>query len=459
VDEVVCYTHSIAKIIVKTGKLTNTGASIAVFDAKSGVNEDQVGKKVFVQGALPEETVEIEVLHEKSKFVDAVVTKVLEPSPIRVAPKDPDTYLATSPWQVLPIEEEEKVKKALIVEAFRLGGIDLLKEPKFNSSPAQWEYRNKYTYTFTGTGYQFAAIERKTNTPIASTSFSLPSNFITQQANAILNSLEETGVIKPQDLHSLLVRNNKAGETLSRIYVKTTKLNIDDANVLLDNLKKRGASHNLEIYFFDQMNPREHSALFGFGESVLKDVLSVNNNAQEFEYAIDSFFQVNTPVYEQALQVIAEKIIGEKNVVDMYSGIGSIGLSVSSEDVKSLKLVEIDSNSTKYAEINAQHWLDMSSEQDIDVEVITSDAKKALDFIIHDSTLILDPPRAGLDKNITNRINLEQPKQIVYLSCNPATLARDISRISDYYVIKHIEGFNFFPKTPHTEVLVVLSHI
>ena len=86
-------------------------------------------------------------------------------------------------------------------------------------------------------------------------------------------------------------------------------------------------------------------------------------------------------------------------------------------------------------------------------------SEKTLDYITSDKPVIFDPPRAGLHDAVTDRILEVLPPKIIYLSCNPATQARDIAKLQDSYKITHLEAFNFFPRTPHIETLAVMIRI
>ena len=90
-------------------------------------------------------------------------------------------------------------------------------------------------------------------------------------------------------------------------------------------------------------------------------------------------------------------------------------------------------------------------------QAILANSEDALGFIVSNQTVILDPPRAGCDKKLINKLLEVEPQTIIYLSCNPATQARDVKVLLDKYEIKDIKTFNFFPRTPHIENLVILS--
>ena len=133
----------------------------------------------------------------------------------------------------------------------------------------------------------------------------------------------------------------------------------------------------------------------------------------------------------------------------MYSGVGTIGLSVAGE--RQLKLVEI--NQSAVAEMR-QNLLKLG--RDIS-EAILAPAEQALDYITGDCQLIVDPPRAGLHQKVIEQILKNRPQRVIYLSCNVATQARDVALLAEAYHITAVAGFNFFPKTPHIENLVILD--
>ncbi|MDR1447671.1 MAG: hypothetical protein LBI63_01725 [Candidatus Ancillula sp.] len=411
---------------LKPERMTNIGA----------VSTLPSGKKVFIRGALPDEEVEIETIEEHSRYNIAVASKILKRSPYRTEPKD-DRYLATSPWQIMDFKYELELKSALLKEAFFLAGIEI-DDVIIKSAGSQYFYRNKYNYLFTK-NYNFAVIARKSNLRIKADTFSLPKKSINDTAVQILDVLRRSD-IPPQDLDSLLVRTNDAGQTVSRLYITSKR-------IVQSQFKEL---NNFEICCLAQSNKKQHrhSQLLVNGTLELKDMLL----GREFSYSIDSFFQINKDIYEHALSDMKIAVLGD--VVDMYSGVGTIGLSVVPSR-KKLKLIEIDAKNVKYAMKNARKY--NMCVHDTCASTIASDASKALKYIVRDGTLILDPPRAGLSRTLVNQILEQLPDRILYLSCNPPTQARDVALLQEQYKILDIIGYNFFPKTPHIECLVILD--
>ena len=167
----------------------------------------------------------------------------------------------------------------------------------------------------------------------------------------------------------------------------------------------------------------------------------------EFSYSPNGFFQINLPVYELALRAIQPHVSTTK-VLDLYSGVGTIGLSVAKDH--ELTLVEVDKSA--YREL-CKNIVNLNSH----AQPILAKSESVLDYITPDTTVILDPPRAGCDTKLIDRLLEVTPPKIIYLSCNPATQARDAKALLAKYHIEEIKTFNFFPRTPHIENLIILS--
>lgn len=169
-------------------------------------------------------------------------------------------------------------------------------------------------------------------------------------------------------------------------------------------------------------------------------------NGYRYSYSPNGFFQINLPVYELVLKEIAQHINTQK-VLDLYAGVGSIGLSVARN--KSLTLVEVNNAAFEEMQNNAKGTK---------AKCVLAKSEDVTEYISPDCTVILDPPRAGCDQKLIEKINTIQPKSIVYLSCNPITQARDIALLNGYKIEK-IQPYNFFPRTPHIETLVFLHKV
>jgi 23S rRNA (uracil1939-C5)-methyltransferase len=425
-------------------------------------------RKIFAWGVLPSETAEIEIVKSKKNWAEGFAGKTLSDENVsRISPRD-ECFLSTSPWQILDWKTELREKENLVRESFGQEKISfengVFREIATDGEP--FGYRNKMEYSlysmslaeaenrpefrekFTAQDVKngkriFLAFHRRGShgkIPILQSSIEKPEIFA--RANEILDELNSRNA-SAFDYQSLLLRANKNGEV---------------SGDLFENFKPRPTMKNLS------------------------DELKIGGFSRKYSYSPNGFFQINLPVYELALDEILRNVGKEKNLVDMYSGVGSIGLSLLNENRK-ITLVETNESAIKEARENVKNLPKNLREN---VKIIHAKSEDALENISRNSVLILDPPRAGLDEKVVIKIREIQPKKVIYLSCNPTTQARDISRIlggrneilykktsrengeksqeilhdfrekSDYEIVS-AQSFNFFPRTPHIENLIVLE--
>ena len=408
------------------------------------------GRKAFVWGGLPKELVTIRVTKKKSHFVEGIVTEIIEKSPERITPKDENSYLSTSPWQIMPMSSEQFQKISLIEEAFSLHNITLPEKIKVFSDGVEFNYRNKVEFSWFGDTTENSTKETldlaffkrggKGKVIVDGTSLAHPS--INKLAIEIRDLLREKPIVARQ-LKTLLIRSDQQGNTVWQLYVKD-KIE----NLISDDEAKLLSAAGGEIIYSDPKSPasRITERLNKFGDTTLSDtILGV-----AFNYACEGFFQVNIPVYEKALSDMKAWInCNEKlPILDLYSGVGTIGLTIGGDDVTLVEInehavAEMQRNITKLNRPNAK--------------AILAPSEKSLEYITGEQIVIVDPPRAGLHADVTNRLLETEPPRIIYLSCNPVTQARDVSLLQEKYEIVHHQGYNFFPRTPHIEHLVVLD--
>ena len=408
------------------------------------------GRKAFVWGGLPKELITIRVTKKKSHFVEGVVTEIIEKSPERITPRDENSYLSTSPWQIMPMSSEQFQKISLIEEAFSLHNITLPEQIKVFSDGVEFNYRNKVEFSWFGDTTENSTKETldlaffkrggKGKVIVDGTSLAHPS--INKLAIEIRDLLRTKPIVARQ-LKTLLIRSDQQGNAVWQLYVKD-KIE----NLISDDEAKLLSAAGGEIIYSNPKSPasRITERLNKFGDTTLSDtILGV-----AFNYACEGFFQVNIPVYEKALSDMKAWInCNEKlPILDLYSGVGTIGLTIGGDDVT---LVEINEHAVAEMQRNIAKLNRPSA------KAILAPSEKSLECITGEQIVIVDPPRAGLHADVTNRLLETEPPRIIYLSCNPVTQARDVSLLQEKYKIVHHQGYNFFPRTPHIEHLVVLD--
>lgn len=404
------------------------------------------GKKAFVWGGLPGEKVSVQLTKKKSSYVEGVVTDVIEPSADRVNPVDESSYLSTSPWQIMNFEREQHYKSALIEEAFELHDIVLPNPIEVYSNGNELAYRNKIEFSWwwdkEAGQLDLAFFRRGTHGKIPVDGSSLADPKINEAAHRIRDTLRNRN-IQAFVLKTLLIRSNRSGDVVAQLYVKDEMFDAFTEQELRDF-----DITGFELIFSNPKSPASviTKRLQAWGETSLTDtILDV-----PFTYAVEGFFQINLPVYEQALRDMKEWVPAEKPSVDLYSGVGTIGLTIGGDNVT---MVEINEHAVREMERNIT-----ALEREKAVKAILAPSETALEHITSDATIIVDPPRAGLHEDVINKLLEAAPERIVYLSCNPVTQARDVALLAaDKYGIHAHRGYNFFPRTPHIEHLVVLD--
>ncbi len=403
------------------------------------------GKKAFVWGGLPGEKVQIEITKKKSGFVEGIVTEIIAPSPQRIEPTDPDSYLSTSPWQIMNFEAEQHYKSALVEEAFELHDIVLPQSIGIYTNAQQLGYRNKIEFSWWWDKdigqLDLAFFRRGTHgkIPVDGTSLAHPS--INTAAHAIRDVLRARKT-QAFELKTVIVRCDQQGTVAAQLYVRDEEFAVFTESEL--------AALGIAGFELIYSNPKSPASVIthrmqAWGTTTLTDtILDV-----PFTYAVEGFFQINIPVYEQALRDMQQWIPADKPVVDLYSGVGTIGLTIGGDHVT---MVEINEHAVREMQRNIT-----ALQREQAAKAILAPSETALEHITSSATIVVDPPRAGLHEDVVKKLLEAAPARIIYLSCNPVTQARDVDRLADKYGIRAHRGYNFFPRTPHIEHLVVLD--
>lgn len=404
-----------------------------------GIGTLQDGKKALVWNVLPGETVRFASQKSKSKLVEGIAVEILQPSPERQTPRD-ELYLSTSPWQMMDYAAENKYKQAILVETLQRANVDYSDTITFSAPDEQWHYRNKMEYSFYGDddGLHLALFNRGTHMKQIVEGSSIARPEIDAVANAVCKLLNRKGV-RAGDLKSLIIRCNQAGECVAALFTRNEKL--PKFNEL------ESICNGIAVYFSNPKSPASvlTRELYTYGTIQLTDSLL----DKLISYDVVSFFQVSIPAYETVLQRIQQEVSNQP-VTDMYAGTGSIGLATAKGP---LTLVEIDPHSIAMARQNIEQ------SKRPDVVVVHAPSEQAIEYIpnTNEGIVVFDPPRAGLHAAVVEAVLSKLPSKIVYLSCNPSTLARDLSLLQEKYKITSVSGHNFFPRTPHIETLAILE--
>jgi 23S rRNA (uracil1939-C5)-methyltransferase len=415
------------------------------------------GYVVFVRDAVPGDRVRAVVTKRKKAYAEARTVALLEAGPERI---EAVAAHPGAPWQVLPYERQIAVKAEQIDDALRrigrLDGFDL--EPLVPAAE-QWRYRNKLEYSF-GTsddgelvcGFHapgsWERIEHVDDCLLASE----PGN---EARRAALRWCRERGLgaydrrAQTGLLRNLVVREGRRTGDMQ------VRLVTSDESVALDGFAEAVGAGS--VLWTRALDVGETTA--GGTTEVLHGTEAIEEElgGLRFRVSADAFFQTNTEMAERLYGVATEYagLQGWERVYDLFCGIGTIGLSLAPRagEVWGLELVE---EAIADAIANARR-------NEIDnVRFFAGDVRLALRQLVETAgrpdVLVVDPPRAGLSAKVVRRVIEAGPTRIVYVSCNPTTLAPNAAQLVEAgYALRRVRPVDMFPQTPHIECVALLE--
>ncbi|MBR5662429.1 MAG: class I SAM-dependent RNA methyltransferase [Bacilli bacterium] len=371
------------------------------------------GKIVFVPKAKVGEEVEVNITLENSKYLRGeVISNITSDCPY--FNKCGGCFLRNYFY-----EESLKIKEENIKNLFNKNKLDV---PSFNviKNPNPYNYRNKISLKVVNKKIGF--YQDKSNDLVEVSNCLIAKDAI----NKLLPELNKIGISNG----FIIVRCNYNDELL--IIIDTDdKIDYDFAK-LKDNHKIAGVIINKRCvlnndYFFDK----------------------INNHL--FKVSYNSFFQVNNLVAGEIFNIIENNIDENDEVLDLYSGVGTLSITAANK-AKHVIGVEMVPNAVKNALINK----DVNKINNVDF--MLGDVPKVISNIKNNiDTIIFDPPRKGLDTFTINYTLNKLPNKIIYVSCNPITLVRDLKLLNDKYIIKEVNILDMFSYSYHAETVCILE--
>ena len=413
---------------------------------------------VFVVGGVIGDIVLAHVIKSTKKYLVAKVKEIIEPSKIRI-----ESNCAVSvacggcAYRNISYEEELKIKEDNVYNCIkRIGKIDLKPQPIIYGD--RDFYRNKASYPISH-NLEFGFYADKTHRiipnksciatpPIFKKVLSVVQKFLIEENISAYNESTHTGCLR-----HLVIRY---GEVYDEIMVTLVINNdeIDNKTKLINELCNSIGPSLKSIYI--NINNKKTNVIFGdktykiFGEDTIKD----NILGLDFLISPLSFYQVNRKMTEKLYSKAIEYASAKDEIVyDLYCGAGTISLNLA-KFAKKVVGVEIIPDAIKDAKNNAK------LNNITNCEFICGDALKiSLNIDEKPDVVVLDPPRKGVEKALLERIaTYYTPKRIVYVSCDPATLARDVEILSNLgYMLKEYTPVNMFPSTKHIETTALLT--
>ena len=433
----------------KRGESLDLEIESLAYGGRGGARRD--GYVVFVAGALPGDRVRAEVTKPKRSFAEARVTELLEPSPERV----PDRCdhggepCPGAPWQGLSYERQLAEKQQQVEDSLRrIGGLDGFDLEPIEPAVERWRYRNKFEYSFGERDGElvlgFHARGRWDEVVDAE-----DCHLASEAGNAARNQMRAWGraeALSGYDqrahrgaLRNLIVREGRrSGQLQTRLVTSAEPVPKPpvDLHTVIDGP--------------------------GGGTSGPTGVLGAERLTEElcglkFEISHAAFFQTNTEMAERLYGVAAEMagLDGGGRVFDLYCGIGTLGLTLAPQagEVLGVEIVEeAVADAERNAEINGIS----------NARFVAADARTGIRPLVESKgkpdLVVVDPPRAGLSQKIVRRVIECEAPRIVYVSCNPTTLAPNAAQLEQAgYKLRRVKPVDMFPQTPHIECVALLE--
>ncbi len=393
-------------------------------------------KALFVVGPLPGESARVRVTREKPTWAEGVAEKLTVLSPHRHEALEPH-FMSCSPWQGVEYSYQLELKRGMLAETFARPGLELAVEAMV-ASPMEMGYRDKLEFVF-GAGLELSLHERGGVTGL------VPATGGCVLGSEAMNAAAQAAVERARELdlgelaESLVVRQSYTHGEVVVVLVLKARARRDWQRLV--------TSKAAGVVVAYQNKDKRLEMIWSRGVVELRETLG----GVDLAYPWDAFFQVNVPAFGRALERILTHIKQNTKVVDLYGGAGTIGLPVA-RVAREVVGIELQGSAVELANINAR------SNGIVNYQAHVSSSERVDSGLLEGvDTIIVDPPRAGLSPRAVALLLAVKPRQVVYLSCNPVTQARDIMLLQEAYSPSGVTGFDFYPGTLHVESLVALT--
>ena len=419
------------------------------------------GYVLFVQGAVPGDRVRARVFKRKRSYGEARVTELIEPAPDRVEAR---AAHPGAPWQVLPYERQLEEKQRQVVEALeRIGGFEGIAVEPIVPAVEQWQYRNKMEYSF-GQGADGRLVlgfhaPGSWRDVVEVHEDVLASPAIDSLRERVREWCEQEGLSAyDRETHSGFLRNLvvREGRRTGQLQVRLVTSHGDfRAAHFAEAADAHSALWTRSAGVAEVTSDGDSRLLAGDGS--FEERLEAGGRRLRFRISPDAFFQTNTEMAERLYDVAGDLagLTGTERVFDLFCGIGTIGLSLATRagEVWGVEIVEdAVADAIENAKLNGVQ----------NARFYAGNIRTAMRPLVEEAgspdVVVVDPPRAGLSQKIVRRIVETGAKRVVYVSCNPTTLAPNARQLADAgWALKRVQPVDMFPQTPHVECVALLE--
>ena len=432
---------------------------------------------VFVDGGVPGDVVNLQIIKKRKRHAEGLIVKMVKPSEMRVEPFCRHFGVCGGcKWQSIPYEKQLEYKQQQVEDQLvRIGHLDIPEITPILGSQLTERYRNKLEFTFSPKRWlEKKDMDNPEITDMNALGFHIPGRFDkildieecclqAEPSNAIRLAIKKFALeneypfydIRTHEgyLRNIIIRTASTGEVM--VIVVFNENDQERIIALMEMLKEQFTQITSLFYVVntkwnDSIGDLEHICYYG------KDHIIEQMEGLQFKVGPKSFYQTNS---EQAYELYnvareAADLKGDEVLYDLYTGTGTIA-NFCARRAKKVVGVEYVPEAIEDAKINsAINGIDNTTFFAGDMKDVLSD--EFVERNGHPDVIILDPPRAGVDERVIEVILRAAPESIVYVSCNPATQARDLQLMDSMYKVVDVQPVDMFPHTHHVENVVKL---
>ncbi|HSG46721.1 MAG TPA: TRAM domain-containing protein [Longimicrobiales bacterium] len=405
-----------------------------------GVGRLSDGRTVFVAGTVPGDLARVRVVREMPRFAHGTLEALLEPSPDRREPRCPlFGNCGGCQLQHLTYRAQLQWKATRIAQALRrLGGVEV-DTPEVEPSPSEWRYRNRMSFTLKRTGKgRVAAGLHRAGAP-----------------GRLVDIRDECLLPEPEILRVWISLRSAWGHRAALLpsgpELRLTLRKAEDGVALVVEGGDPGGDARLLLEKVPGLVSVAHRRRGGALEHLAGAATTLDRwFGEEIPVGSGAFMQVNREAGE-ALHLSVLKELGSPaglRIVDGYCGVGAYGRRLARHGA-SVTGIELDPEAAAAARREAPPGF----------EVREGRVEELLPSCLPADRAIMNPPRTGLDEQVTALLRAHPVQRLIYISCDPATLARDLGRLGEGYQVRRVRGFDLFPQTTHVETVLTLDHV
>lgn len=411
------------------------------------------GLVYFIKGAVLGDTVTITNEVKKKSFIEADVLEIAIPSEFRIEGASDEAILSGLSYE----KEFEWKVNGLKMNLKKMAGIDVDVEEYMAKTLTHYRDNTQVKVARGDGTVNIGYFEEGTNKVVDSEEMLYMNKEALKVYQGIRKFVKENykgydWKAKKGDIKDIVFRNNEKDELM------ITFVSHDEIVIDIEKLKAAIDMRSVKSIYLN-INDKSDKVLYGrkFTKLYGDDFLSVNILGLDFKIYPQTFLQVNLEMmdvlYKKALEYLGDA--SQMDVLELYSGIGTISLCTAKE-AKSVTAVEVVEASVKSADENAR------ANGIKNAKFIHAKAEDAINRVLKEKTydaVIVDPPRKGLDKKVVEMLNVSGIEKIVYISCNHASLARDIALMSEVYKVERVAAVDMFARSGHVECIALIQRV